>query len=75
MFGKALLSREPEWLIEAKRHMPRILLSEIDVSILLKRIGQDISGAGMDPNIVDALPKERFPISMALSPNESSSPA
>jgi hypothetical protein len=47
----AFLSREPELLIEARRRMPRILLSEVDV-LILERIGKDISGAGMDPNIV-----------------------
>jgi hypothetical protein len=49
--SQAFLSREPELLIEARRHMPRILLSEID-ALILERIGKDISGAGMDPNIV-----------------------
>jgi hypothetical protein len=49
--GQAFLSREPELLIEARQRMPRILLSEIDV-LILERIGKDISGAGMDPNIV-----------------------
>lgn len=47
----AFLSREPDLLIEAKRLMPRILLSEIDV-LVIGKIGKDVSGAGMDPNIV-----------------------
>ena len=58
--GKAFLSREPKLLIEARRHMPRILLSEIDV-LVLKRIGKDISGAGMDPNIVGRTTKGPLP--------------
>jgi len=45
------LQRESELLIEAKRLMPRILLSNIDV-LIIKQIGKDVSGAGMDPNIV-----------------------
>ncbi|SBV90557.1 conserved hypothetical protein [uncultured Alphaproteobacteria bacterium] len=49
--GTAFLSREPELLAEAKRLMPRILLSDIDV-LIVGRIGKDITGAGMDPNIV-----------------------
>lgn len=49
--AKAILSREPGLLIEAKRLMPRILLSEIDV-LVIGAIGKDVSGAGMDPNIV-----------------------
>ncbi len=45
------LTREIALLVEAKRLMPRILLPEIDV-LVIKRIGKDVSGAGMDPNIV-----------------------
>ena len=45
------LTREPELLAEAKERMPRILFNEIDV-LILEYIGKDISGAGMDPNIV-----------------------
>jgi hypothetical protein len=45
------LTREPALLVEAKRLMPRILFSEIDV-LVIKRIGKDVTGAGMDSNIV-----------------------
>lgn len=45
-----LIEREAELLEEAKRNMPRFLLDEIDV-LIIQRIGKDISGAGMDPNI------------------------
>ena len=45
------LRREPEILAEAKRLMARIMLPAIDV-LVVERIGKDISGAGMDPNIM-----------------------
>lgn len=54
------LSREPELLIRAKRLMPRILLSGIDV-LVVERIGKDITGAGMDPNIVGRTTKGPLP--------------
>lgn len=43
--------REPELLAEAKAAMPRLLLDYIDV-LLIDEIGKEISGSGMDPNIV-----------------------
>ena len=45
-----ILSREPELLLEAKAHMPRILPESCDV-LIIDRIGKDISGTGLDPNI------------------------
>lgn len=45
------LTREPELLVEAKKRMARLLLPEIDV-LLIKRIGKNIAGSGMDSNIV-----------------------
>ncbi|MFC7392247.1 lactate racemase domain-containing protein [Scopulibacillus cellulosilyticus] len=42
--------KEPQLLIEAKKLMPRILFSPLDV-LVVKEIGKDISGDGMDPNI------------------------
>ena len=45
------LQRESELLVEAKKLMPSILLSNIDV-LIIKQIGKDVSGAGMDPNII-----------------------
>jgi len=44
-------AREAELLLEAKALMPRIMLKDIDV-LVIEEIGKDISGAGMDPNIV-----------------------
>jgi hypothetical protein len=49
--GERFLLDEPELLAIAKKMMPRILVDEIDV-LIVDEIGKDISGAGMDPNIV-----------------------
>jgi hypothetical protein len=45
-----ILAREPELLTEARSLMARLLLPAIDV-LVVERLGKDISGAGMDPNI------------------------
>jgi hypothetical protein len=45
--------REPELLEEAKSHLPLILFESADV-LVIDRIGKDISGDGMDPNITGA---------------------
>ncbi|GAA4616412.1 lactate racemase domain-containing protein [Saccharopolyspora hordei] len=50
-----LLEREAELLVEAKRLMPKLLVSDIDV-LVVDEIGKDISGAGMDPNITGRAP-------------------
>lgn len=42
--------KEPELLIDAKSKMGKILFDNIDV-LVVDRIGKDISGDGMDPNI------------------------
>ncbi|WP_127586741.1 hypothetical protein [Paenibacillus koleovorans] len=46
-----LPEREQELLEEAKRLMPRFWLQEIDV-LVVDEIGKNISGSGLDPNIV-----------------------
>jgi hypothetical protein len=46
-----ILARERELLVEARAAMARIPLAEIDV-LVLDRIGKDISGLGMDSNVV-----------------------
>jgi hypothetical protein len=46
-----IMQREPELLDYARSLMPRILLPEIDV-LIIERIGKNISGTGMDPNII-----------------------
>jgi hypothetical protein len=45
-----LVARETELLAEAKRLMSRLLMPHIDV-LIIDRIGKDISGAGLDPNV------------------------
>jgi hypothetical protein len=41
---------EEELFVEAKRLMPRLPFDDIDL-LIVDRIGKNISGAGMDPNI------------------------
>jgi Domain of unknown function (DUF362) len=45
-----IMSREPELLTEARSLMARLLLPAIDV-LVVERMGKDISGTGMDPNV------------------------
>ena len=45
-----ILEREPELLKISKRNMPSIGLDHIDV-LIVDRMGKEISGDGMDPNI------------------------
>jgi len=47
--------RERELLVEAKSRLPQILFSPIDV-LVIDRIGKNISGDGMDPNITGRYP-------------------
>jgi hypothetical protein len=44
-------ARETELLALAKRWLPRLPFAEVDV-LLIDRIGKDISGTGLDPNVV-----------------------
>ena len=44
-------AREAELLAEARTHMARLPLDQIDV-LVLDLIGKDISGTGMDPNVI-----------------------
>lgn len=46
-----LTAIEPELLDEARKLMPRIPVERIDV-LIVDRIGKNISGTGMDPNII-----------------------
>ncbi|TNJ61625.1 DUF2088 domain-containing protein [Paenibacillus hemerocallicola] len=45
-----IAEREPELLVQAKQFMPRIWIEETDV-LIVDKIGKNISGDGMDPNI------------------------
>jgi len=49
--GKDILKREPELLTLARSLMPRIKFDDVDV-LIVEQIGKDISGTGMDPNII-----------------------
>lgn len=49
--AERICREEPELLLRAKQAMPRFLLDKIDV-LIVSEIGKDISGSGMDPNIV-----------------------
>jgi hypothetical protein len=46
-----IMQAEPGLLDIAKAHMPRLPTDEIDV-LIVDRLGKDISGCGMDPNII-----------------------
>jgi len=46
-----ILTREPELLAVAKKLMPSFPLREIDV-LIIDKLGKNISGSGMDPNII-----------------------
>lgn len=46
-----LLERERELQAQAKKMLARLYFPEIDV-LIIEQIGKDISGAGMDPNVI-----------------------
>jgi hypothetical protein len=46
-----IMAREPGLLEEAKRRMPRLPVRDIDI-LVVDRLGKDISGVGMDPNVL-----------------------
>lgn len=48
--AEEILTEEPRLLEEAKERMPSILFGNLDV-LIVDRIGKNISGPGMDPNI------------------------
>lgn len=50
LFPEEFLDREPELLREAKAHMAKIHLTDLDV-LIVDRMGKDISGLGMDPHV------------------------
>jgi hypothetical protein len=49
--GEHVLQREPELLALSRELMPRLQFDEIDV-LVVDRMGKNITGAGMDPNVV-----------------------
>ena len=44
-------NREKELLRKSKRQLPRFLMNDIDL-LIVDRIGKDVSGDGMDPNVI-----------------------
>lgn len=46
-----IMEEEPKLLAKAKEMMPKILLPEIDV-LLVEELGKDITGSGMDTNVI-----------------------
>ena len=44
-------SREEELFAQAKQWMPRLPIQDIDL-LIVDRLGKNISGAGMDPNVI-----------------------
>lgn len=49
--SERVMDEEPQLLEEAKRLMPSIMFARCDV-LIVDEMGKDISGCGMDPNII-----------------------
>jgi hypothetical protein len=49
--AEAIMDEEPALLDIARTHMPRLPVEEIDV-LMIDWMGKDISGSGLDPNII-----------------------
>jgi hypothetical protein len=49
--AREMETREPELTAEAARLMPRLPFEEIDL-LIVDRLGKNISGTGMDPNVI-----------------------
>lgn len=50
MLAKDLFSEEARLLKSAKAHLPQLPFKHLD-ALIIKNIGKDISGSGMDPNV------------------------
>lgn len=61
-----LRTREPELLQEAWTHLPTIPLAPLDV-LVLREIGKDISGTGMDLNVVGMWRRSGGPVEPAIA--------
>jgi hypothetical protein len=46
-----IIQKEPELLIKSKQQLPKFLFNDIDV-LIVDYIGKNISGDGMDPNVI-----------------------
>jgi hypothetical protein len=60
VMAEDLMSRQPQLLLQAKKWMPEILVPDIDV-LVVEEIGKEISGAGMDSNIIGRTTKGKLP--------------
>lgn len=49
--GAQIMTREPVLLHEARKNMPRLPVNDLDV-LIVDRLGKNISGTGMDTNII-----------------------
>jgi hypothetical protein len=63
-----ILEREPELLQIAAAHMPRLPVRRLDL-LVVDRMGKDISGVGIDPNIIGRtyIRGEKEPLSPEIS--------
>ncbi len=52
--GEQIMPQEPQLLETAKANMPKLPIEDIDI-LIVDRMGKDISGLGMDPNIIGRL--------------------
>lgn len=52
MPAREIMAAEPALLEEARRYMPQIYLNHVDV-LIVDEMGKNISGTGMDPNILE----------------------
>lgn len=59
--GDAIMQEEPSLLQAAWRHLPRIPLEPLDL-LVIQEIGKDISGTGMDLNVVGMWRRNGGPI-------------
>jgi hypothetical protein len=58
--GDAIIDMEPGLLALSKSLLPRLQFETIDV-LVVERIGKDVTGAGMDPNITGKMPTGPIP--------------
>jgi hypothetical protein len=74
--GDEVLEREPDLLSKSRQWMPRLQFDDIDV-VIVDRMGKNITGAGMDPNIMgrnargtnwDAMPRIKKIAVLGLTP-------
>lgn len=80
--AEAMLSREPGLLAEAKARLPSLPFHDIDV-LVVDRIGKEISGTGLDTNVIGRLyiagepepelPRIRRIVALDLSPGAKAS--